>query len=144
VFVRLSIIWASAVVALAYMVSQGEAQGRPPSAFCPALSAISHNPNKDLTGTPRDTFIRVNAVKERYQHAIFHRCPGIVSVGIGALTPGPGPKDDWLIGIDVLTRDMPLRRPPLILEGVRLKLTPVCCRPSLLPDRRHHRQNGHS
>jgi hypothetical protein len=137
--VRPSIISVSVVVALACIVSPGQAQSQPPSSFCPALSAISHDPNKDLTGTPRDTFSRVSAVKKRYQHAIFSRCRGVVAVGIGALTPGPGPKDDWLIGIDVLTPDMPSHRQPLILEGVRLELTPVCCRPSPLPDPRHSR-----
>jgi hypothetical protein len=141
--VRLSIISVSAVVALACLTPQGEALGRLPDAFCPALRAISHNSRKDLTGTSRDTFRRVKTVKERYQRAIFHRCRGIVSVGIGALTPGPGPKDNWLIGIDVLAQDMPSSRPPLILEGVRLELTPVCCRPSLLSDRRHG-QKGRS
>ena len=91
----------------------------------------------DRTGTPWNTYRHVMGVEERYTRALFHRCVGLVSVG---LQPANGrdapnhPGHDWEIGVTVLTRDAPpsYREEDLFIDGVRLVLRTVAKRPHLV------------
>jgi hypothetical protein len=107
--------------------------GQHPSAnFCPAWKAISHNPNADRTGTPTDTFAHVKQVEERYSRKFFSHCGGVVSVGLERVSSTAAPAHSWVIGIDVLTRDLPSGHGHSYIDGVRLVLRPISKRPKLV------------
>jgi hypothetical protein len=70
------------------MLLPGSAQAqKPPSRFCPTWKVISHNPRADRTGTPSDTFTQVKRVEGRHIGGFFHRCVGVVGVGLEIAKP---------------------------------------------------------
>jgi len=137
--IRLVSMVAVAMVSGAVALPNCASAQRAATPFCRTFKVISHDPRTDRTGMPSDTFARVKHIEERYSRALFHHCLGVVSVGLETVTSAGPPKHNWVIGISVLTRDMPSSNEPSFIDGVRLVLRAISSRPTTGPLYRRHK-----